>query len=85
MKFEMEMRQLKRLPRYVKGTEDMATVFEVRDNNDKREQLVRKLEVFTDSDWASDQMTRRRSTSGGDHGRGHEATMLTVVVKLQWR
>ena len=84
MKFEMEMRQLKRLPRYVKGTEDMATVFEVRDNNDKREQLVKKLEVFTDSDWASEQMTRR-STSGGDHGRGHEATMLTVVVKLQWR
>ena len=33
----LEMRQLKRLLRYVKGTEDMATVFEVRDNNDKRE------------------------------------------------
>ena len=31
------MRQLKRLLRYVKGREDMATVFEVRDNNDKRE------------------------------------------------
>ena len=59
----LEMRQLKRLLRYVKGTEDMATVFEVRDNNDKREQLVRKLEVFTYSDWESDQMTRK-STSG---------------------
>ena len=32
----LEMRQLKRLLRYVKGTEDMSTVFEVRDNNDKR-------------------------------------------------
>ena len=59
----LEMRQLKRLLRYVKGTEDMSTVFEVRDNNDKREQLVKKLEVFTDSDWASDQTTRK-STSG---------------------
>ena len=57
----LEMRQLKRILRYVKGTEDMATVFEVRDNNDKREELVKKLEVFTDSDWTSDQMT---STSG---------------------
>ena len=42
----LEMLQLKRLLRYSKGTEDMATVFEVRDNNDKREQLVKKLEVF---------------------------------------
>ena len=41
----------------------MATVFEVRDKNDRRKQLVKKLEVFTDSDWASDQMTRK-STSG---------------------
>ena len=38
----LEMRQLKRLLRYVKGTEDMSTI-EVRDNNDKREQLVKKL------------------------------------------
>ena len=59
----LEMRQLKRLLRYVKGTEDMSTVFEVRDNNDKREQLVKKLEVYTDSDWASEQ-TSRKSTSG---------------------
>ena len=29
----LEMRQLKRLLRYVKGTEDMSTVFEVRDSN----------------------------------------------------
>ena len=59
----LDMRQLKPPLRYVKGTEDMSIVFEVRDNNDKREQLVKKLEVFTDSDWASDQTTRK-STSG---------------------
>ena len=47
---------------YVKGTEDMAIVFEVRDNNDKRV-TVKKLEVFTDSDRACDQVTRK-STSG---------------------
>ena len=40
----LEMRQLKRLLRYVKGTEDVSTVFEVRDNNDRREQLVKRLE-----------------------------------------
>ena len=57
------MRQLKRLLRYVKGTEDMATVLEMRDSNDRREQLVKRLEVYTDSDWASDQVTRK-STSG---------------------
>ena len=49
--------------RYVKGTEDMSTVFEMRDSNDRREQLVERLEVYTDSDWASDQTTRK-STSG---------------------
>ena len=59
----LEMRQLKRLLRYVKGTEDMSTVFEVRENNDRREQLVKKLEVYTDSDWAKEQ-TKRKSTSG---------------------
>ena len=41
----------------------MATVFEVQGNNDRRETVVKKLEVFTDSDWASDQTTRK-STSG---------------------
>ena len=66
------MRQLKRLLRYVKGTEDMSTVCEMRDSNDRREQLVKRLEVSTDSEWASDQ-TSRKSTSGcGDHGRRHE-------------
>ena len=30
----LDMRQLKRLLRYVKGTEDMSTVFEMRGNND---------------------------------------------------
>ena len=59
----LEMRQLKRLLRYVKGTEDVSTVFEARDNNDRREQLVKRLEVYTDSDWASDQ-TPWKSTSG---------------------
>ena len=59
----LEMRQLKRLLRYVKGTEDMSTVKEMRDSNDGREQLVKRLEVYTDSDSASDQVTRK-STSG---------------------
>ena len=59
----LEMRQLKRLLRYVKGTEDMSTVFEMRDNKDRRGQTVKRLEVYTDSDWASDQVTRK-STSG---------------------
>ena len=54
----LEMRRLKRLLRYV-----MSTVFEVHDSNDRREQLVKKLEVFTDSDWASGQTTMK-STSG---------------------
>ena len=31
----LEMKQLKRLLSYVKGTEDMSTVFEVRDSNDR--------------------------------------------------
>ena len=53
------MRQLKRLLRYVKGTEDMSTVFEMRDSNDRREQLVKRLEVYTDSD-----QTSLKSTSG---------------------
>ena len=48
----LEMRQLKRLVRYVRSTEDMA-----------REMAVKKLEVFKDSGWAFDQATRR-STSG---------------------
>ena len=59
----LEMRQLKRLLRYVKGTEDMSTVFEMRGTNDRREQLIKRLEVYTDSDWASDHVTRK-STSG---------------------
>ena len=80
------MRQLKRLLRYVKGTEDMSTVFEVRDNNDRSEQLVKRLEVHTDSDWASDQ-TSRKSTSGAvimaegmrlhAHSRGQASVALS--------
>ena len=66
------MRQLKRLLRYVKGTEDMSTVFEMRDNNDRREQLIKRLEVYTDSDWASDHVTRKKHEWCGDHGRRHE-------------
>ena len=38
-------------------------MFEMRDSNERREQLVKRLEVHTDSDWASDQVTRK-STSG---------------------
>ena len=72
--------------RYVKGTEDMSTVFDVRDNDDRREQLVKKLEVYTDSDWASDQVTRK-STSGAvimaegmrfhAHSRGQASVALS--------
>ena len=82
----LEMRQLKRLLRYVKGTEDMSTVFEMRDSNDRREQLVKRLVVYTDSDWASDQTTRK-STSGAvimaegmilhDHSRGQASVALS--------
>ena len=39
--------QLKRVLRYVKGTEDTSTVFEMRDSNARREQLVKRLEVFS--------------------------------------
>ena len=38
-----EMRQLKRLLRYVKGTENMSTVFEVRDNNDRRRKVGQEI------------------------------------------
>ena len=77
---------MKRLLRYVKGTEDMSTVFEMRDSNDRREQLVKRLEVYTDSDWASDQTTRK-STSGAvimaegmrlhAHSRGQASVALS--------
>ena len=63
---------MKRLLRYVKGTEDMSTVFEVRDSNDRRELLVKRLEVYTDSDWASDQNVTKEHERCGDHGRRHE-------------
>ena len=43
----------------VRQGQDMSTVFEMRDSNDRREQLVKRLEVYTDSAWASDQMTRK--------------------------
>ena len=41
----------------------MSTAFEMRGSNDRRDQLVKRLEIYTDSDWASDQ-TSRKSTSG---------------------
>ena len=82
----LDMRQLKRLLRHVKGTEDMSTLFEVCDNNDRREQLVKRLEVYTESDWASDQ-TSRKSTSGAvimaegmrlhAHSRGQASVALS--------
>ena len=74
------MRPLKRLLRYVKGTKDMSTVFEVRDNNDRREQLVKRLEVYTDSDWASAQ-TSRKSTSGAVRLHAHSRGQAFSVVE----
>ena len=67
---------MKRLLRYVKGTEDMSTVFEMRDSNDRREQLVKRLEVYTDSDQASDQ-TSRKSTYGA-------VIMADMKLKSRW-
>ena len=83
----LEMRQLKRLLRYVKGTEDMSIVFEMRDSNDRREQLVVRLEVYTDSDWASDQMTRKstpgmQTTAGGSNTVPTRVNILNVDSKL---
>ena len=82
----LEMGRLKRLLRYVKCTGDMSTVLAVRDNNDRREQLVKRLEVYTDSGWASEQ-TKRKSTSGAvimeegmrlhAHSRGQASVALS--------
>ena len=38
-------------------------VFEMRDDSDRRVTTVKKLDIFTDSDWACDQVTRK-STIG---------------------
>ena len=56
------------------------------DSNDRREQLVKRLEVYTDSDWASDQ-TSRKSRSGAvimaegmrlhAHSRGQASVALS--------
>ena len=64
----------------------MSTVFEMCDSNDRREQLIKRLEVYADSDWASDQVTRR-STSGAlimaegmrlhAHSRGQASVALS--------
>ena len=61
-------------------------MFEVSDDRDRRVTTVKKLEVFTDSDWACDQVTRR-STSGAvimaegmrlhAHSRGQAAVALS--------
>ena len=58
----------------------------MRDSDDRREQLVKRLEVYTDSDWASDQRSRK-STSGAvimaegmrlhAHSRGQAAEALS--------
>ena len=82
----LEMRQLKRLLRYVKNTEDMSTVFVMRDNSDRGGRMVKRLELYTDSDWASDQVTRK-STSGAvimaegmrlhAHSRGQASVALS--------
>ena len=68
-----------RILRYVKVTEDMSTVFEVRDNNDRREQLVMKLEVHTDSDGATETNDTEENERCGDHGRRHE-----IACSRQW-
>ena len=64
----------------------MSTVFEMRDSSDRREQLVKRLEVHTDSDWARDQVFRK-STSGAvimgegmrlhSHSRGQTSVALS--------
>ena len=82
----LEMRQLKRLLRYVRSTEDMSTVFVMRDDKDRRGQTVKRLEVNTDSDWASDQVTWK-SMSGAvimaermrlhAHSRGQASVALS--------
>ena len=37
----------------------LTSLSEMRDSDDRREQLVKRLDVYTDSDWASDQVTRK--------------------------
>ena len=51
----------------------MATLFEVRDH-DKRVTTIKNRQVFTDSDWACDQVTRKKHEWCSDHGRGHAVT-----------
>ena len=76
---------MKRLLRYVKGTENMSTVFEMRDSNDRREQLIKRLEIYTDSFWASDQVTRK-STNGavileeGMRLHAHSRSLASVAL-----
>ena len=60
-------------------------MFEMRDSSGRREQLIKRLEIYTDSDWASDQVTRK-STSGAvimtegmrlhAHSRGQTSVVL---------
>ena len=74
----------------IKGTEDMSTVFVLRDNNDRREHLVKSLEVYTDSDWASER-TKRKSTSGavimaeGMRLHAHSRCTFLVIPRLECR
>ena len=58
------------------GHRNMATVFEVRDNQDKREQLVKRLEVFTDPDWASDHTTRKSTSC-----EARKSTSCAVIME----
>ena len=48
-------------------------MFEMRDSSGRREQLVKRLEIYTDSDWVSDQVTRK-STS--------DAVIMTEGMRL---
>ena len=74
----LEMRQLKRLLTYVKGTEEMFTVFEVRDKK-----IVKRLEVYEDSDWASEKTNgRARAVIMVEGTRLHACSRCQTSVAL---
>ena len=54
------------------------------DSNDRREQLVRRFEVYTDSDWASDQVTRKSTSGAVIMAEGNEIACSQSGVRLQW-
>ena len=66
----------------------MSTVFMMRNNNHRGGRMVKQLELCTDSDWASDQVTRK-STSGamimaeGMRLHAHSRGQASVAVAKQ--